>query len=69
MKILKAYEVATTSKFTVLKQTKDFGGTRMTRNVKGIHVHVNVALNLSKIKVSLPARLSHKAAVMRVRTD
>ena len=37
MRVLKAYEVATTSTFTV-KQTKGFGSTSMTRNLKGIYV-------------------------------
>ena len=38
MRVLKAYEVATTSTFTVIKQTKGFGSTSMTRNLKGIYV-------------------------------
>ena len=38
VKVLKAYEVATTSTFTVVKQTKGFGGTSVTRNLKSIHV-------------------------------
>ena len=38
MRVLKAYEVATTSTFTVIKQTKGFGSTSITRNPKGIYV-------------------------------
>ena len=38
MRVLKAYEVATTSTFTVIKQTKGFGSTSNTRNLKGIYV-------------------------------
>ena len=38
MRVLKAYEVATTSTFTVIKQTKGFGSTSNTRNLKGISV-------------------------------
>ena len=40
VKVLKSYEVATISDFDliVVKQTKGFGGTSMTRNLKGIHV-------------------------------
>lgn len=37
MKVLKVYEVATTSTLTIVTQTKGFGGT-MARNLKGIHV-------------------------------
>ena len=37
-RVLKAYEVATTSTFTVIKQTKGFGSTSITRNLKGIYV-------------------------------
>ena len=38
MRVLNAYEVATTSTFTVIKQTKGFGSTSMARNLKGIYV-------------------------------
>ena len=38
MRVLKEYEVATTSTFTVVKQTKGFGCTSVTRNLKGIYV-------------------------------
>ena len=38
MRVLNAYEVATTSTFTVIKQTKGFGSTSMARNRKGIYV-------------------------------
>ena len=38
MRVLNAYEVATTSTFTVIKQTKGFGSTPMARNLKGIYV-------------------------------
>ena len=38
MRVLKAYEVATTSTFTVIKQTKGFGSTSNTRNLTGIYV-------------------------------
>ena len=38
MRVLKAYEVATTSTLTVIKQTKGFGSTSMTRDLKGIYV-------------------------------
>ena len=38
MRVLNAYEVATTSTFTVIKQTKGFGSTFMARNLKGIYV-------------------------------
>ena len=38
MRVLKAYEVATTSTFTVIKQTKGFGSTSNTRDLKGIYV-------------------------------
>lgn len=37
MKVLKVYEVATTSTFTIVTQTKGFGGI-MARNLKSIHV-------------------------------
>lgn len=37
MKVLKVYEVATTSTLTIVTQTKGFGGT-LARNLKGIHV-------------------------------
>lgn len=37
MKVLKVYDVATTSTLTIVTQTKGFGGT-MARNLKGIHV-------------------------------
>ena len=39
MRVLKAHQVATTSTFTVIKQTKKrFGSTSITRNLKGIYV-------------------------------
>ena len=37
MKVLKVYDVATTSTLTIVTQTKGFGGA-MARNLKGIHV-------------------------------
>ena len=48
MRVLNAYEVATTSTFTVIKQTKGFGSTSMARNLKGIYViyiSINVLFN------------------------
>ena len=38
MRVLNAYEVATTSTFNVIKQTKGFGSTSIARNLKGIYV-------------------------------
>ena len=38
MRVFKGFEVATTSTFTVINQTKGFGSTSLTRNPKGVYV-------------------------------